>query len=100
VTIEPIQIYQVEVRIAESFPVQVFAHVTGVIGDGCSSVLPVEQKREGSTITLTINRQRRTEGMCTEIAKLYDENIRLEGDFPAGAYTLKVNAVTQTFTVN
>jgi len=100
VTIEPIQIDQVEVRIAESFPVQVFAHVTGVIGDGCSSVLPVEQKREGSTITLTINRQRPTEAMCTQLAKLYDENIRLEGDFPAGTYTLKVNSVTQTFTVN
>ncbi|MBP7689182.1 MAG: hypothetical protein KA765_14795 [Thermoflexales bacterium] len=98
--IEPIQIDQVEIRIAESFPVQVFAHVTGVIGDGCSSVLPAEQKREGNTVTVTINRQRPAEAMCTQIAKLYDENIRLSGDFPPGEYTLKVNAVTQTFTVN
>jgi hypothetical protein len=100
VTIEPIQIDQVEVRIAESFPVQVFAHVTGVIGDGCSSVMPVEQKREGTTVVLTINRQRPTDAVCTQIAKLYDENIRLGGDFPAGEYTLKVNRITQTFTVN
>jgi hypothetical protein len=100
VTIEPIQIEQVEVRIAESFPVQVFAHVRGIVGDGCSSVLPAEQKREGNTITLTINRQRPTDAICTQIAKLYDENIRLEGDLPAGEYTLKVNSVTQTFTVN
>lgn len=97
--IEPIQVDQVEVRIAESFPVQVFAHVTGVIGDGCSSVLPAEQKREGNTITLTINRQRPADAICTQIAKLYEENIRLTGDFPAGEYVLKVNAVTQTFTV-
>lgn len=100
VTIGPIQIDQVEVRIAESFPVQVFAHVTGFIGDGCSSALPVEQKREGNTITLTINRQRPTDAICTQIAKIFDENIRLAGDFPPGEYTLKVNTVTQTFTVN
>jgi hypothetical protein len=100
ITIEPIQIEQVEVRIAESFPVQVFAHVRGIVGDGCSSVLPVEQKREGNTITLTINRQRPTDAICTQIAKIYEETIRLEGDFPVGEYTLKVNSVTQTFTVD
>ena len=98
--VDPIQIDQVEVRIAESFPVQVFVHVTGVIGDGCSSVLPAEQKREGNTVTVTINRQRPAEAMCTMIAKIYDENIRLDGDFPPGEYTLKMNTVTQTFTVN
>ena len=98
--VDPIQIDQVEVRIAESFPVQVFVHVTGVIGDGCSSVLPAEQKREGNTVTLTINRQRPAEAMCTMIAKIYDENIRLAGDYPAGEYTLNVNGVTQTFVVN
>ncbi|MBI5564624.1 MAG: hypothetical protein HY870_07005 [Chloroflexi bacterium] len=100
ITIEPIQIEQVEVRIAESFPVQVFAQVRGIVGDGCSSALPAEQKREGNTLTLMINRQRPTDAICTQIAKIYDENIRLEGDFPAGEYTLKVNSVTQTFTVN
>ena len=98
-SIEPIQIDQVEVQITGAPPVQVVAHVTGVIGDGCSSVLPVEQKREGNTLTLTINRQRPADAICTQIAKLYDENIRLDGDFLAGDYALKVNAVTQTFTV-
>ena len=97
--IAPIQIDQVEIRLAESFPVQVFAHVRGVIGDGCSSVLPVTQQRDGNTITLSINRQRPADAICTQIAKLYEENIRLEGDFPAGEYVLKVNDVTQPFTV-
>ena len=98
--IAPIQIDKVEVQITESQPVQVSAHVTGVIGDGCSSAMPVEQQRDGNTITLTINRQRPADAICTQIAKIYDETIRLQGDFPAGDYTLKVNTVTQTFTVN
>jgi hypothetical protein len=98
--IAPIQIDKVEVQITESQPVQVSAHVTGIIGDGCSSAMPVEQQRDGNTITLTINRQRPADAICTQIAKIYDETIRLQGDFPAGDYTLKVNTVTQTFTVN
>lgn len=98
--IDPIQIDQVNVRIAESFPVQVFAHVTGVIGDGCSQVLPAEQKRDGNTITITINRQRPADAMCTQIAKIYEETVRLTGDFPPGDYIVKVNAVTRTFKAN
>ena len=65
--IAPIQIDQVEIRLAESFPVQVFAHVRGVIGDGCSSVLPVTQQRDGNTVTLSINRQRPADAICTQI---------------------------------
>lgn len=97
--VEPIQIDQVEVQIAGSWPVQVSARVTGVIGDGCSSVRPVIQQREGNTITLTINRQRPANAICTQIAKLYEEIIRLDGNFPADAYVLKVNDVTRTFTI-
>jgi hypothetical protein len=98
--VEPIQIDQVEVRVAESFPPQVFVHVTGVVGDGCAELLPVEQRRDGRTITLTINRQRPTEAVCIQLAKLYDENLALGGDFQAGDYTLKVNDVTQTFHID
>ncbi len=99
--ITPIQIDKVEVQIAESqSAMQVSAHVAGVIGDGCSSAMPVEQQRDGNTLTLTINRQRPADAICTQIARLYDETIRLEGDFPAGDYVLKVNTVTQTFTIH
>ncbi len=97
--IGPIQIDKVEVQIGESVPVQVSAHITGVIGDGCSSAMPVEQQRDGNTITLTINRQRPADAICTQIAKVYDETIQLKGDFPTGDYVLKVNTVTQTFTI-
>jgi hypothetical protein len=99
-SIAPIQIESVEVRIAESFPVQVSAYVRGVIGDGCSSVLPAVQERQGNTITLTINRQRPADAICIQIAKVYEETIRLEGDFPPGEYVLKVNDVTQNFKVD
>jgi hypothetical protein len=97
--IDPIQIDQVKVRIGESLPVQVFAEVTGVLSDGCSEVMPAEQTREGNTITLTINRQRPADAQCIQIAKIYEATIQLTGDLPPGEYVLKVNDVTQAFTV-
>lgn len=98
--IEPIQIDQVDVRIMESFPVQVAAHITGVVGDGCSSLHGVTQAREDNTITLTIERRRELAEACTMIAQLYDETIRLEGEFPTGDYTLIVNGVEKHFHVD
>ena len=98
--IKPIQIDQVEVSVAESFPVQVYAHIKGLVGDGCTEALPAQQTRQGHTITITIDSQRPKGAICIQIAKIYDETIRLQGEFPSGDYTLKVNDVTQTFHVD
>ena len=98
--IEPILIDSVTVAVAESFPVQVFAHVTGVVGDGCSTLLPIEQRREGSVVTLTINRRRPSEAICIQIALLFDQILRLGGAFPRGDYTLRVNDQVRTFRVD
>lgn len=98
--VEPIQIDRVEVLIMESFPVQVSAHVTGIVGDGCSELHRVEQTRSGNVVTIIITRQRRLADVCTMIAQLYDEMLKLEGSFPAGDYTLKVNNVEQTFRID
>lgn len=95
-----IQIDSVTIRTAQSFPVQVFARVQGVIGDGCSTLLPLEQTRSGSVVTLEITRQRPKDAICTQIAKLYDEQIRLEGEFRAGDYTLQVNGRSYPFRVD
>lgn len=97
--INPIQIDQVKVRVEESLPAQVFAEVTGIISDGCSEVMPAEQTRAGNTVTFTINRQRPAEAMCIQIAKTYEATLQLTGDFPPGEYVLKVNDVTQAFTI-
>jgi hypothetical protein len=97
VLIEPIQIDGVEILILESAPPQVQAHVTGVIGDGCSELESVTQARAGNTVTVTILRRRDRDAFCTQIAKLYDETIALEGTFPAGEYVLNVNDFGTTF---
>jgi hypothetical protein len=98
--IEPIQITKVDVLLLESFPVQGMAHVEGIIGDACSTLLPIEQSRSGSTITISIRMQRLPAGaLCVQVAKLYDETISL-GTLSTGEYALRVNDVEEEFRVD
>jgi hypothetical protein len=96
--VDPIQIDSVDVRILESSPPQAVAHVQGVLGDGCSEFHSLSQSRSASTITVTILRQRPRDAICTQIAKLYEADIPLEGQYPPGRYVLRVNSVEKVFT--
>lgn len=98
-SVSRIPIESVTIRIAQSFPVQVFARVKGVVGDGCSALLPIEQSRAGNVITLEIKRQRPRDAICTQIAILFDQEIRLQGEFRTGEYTLNVNGSAYSFRV-
>lgn len=100
VVTEPIQIDRVDVLILESSPPQVTVRVEGVLGDGCATLHSVGQQRSGNTVTVTILRERPREAVCTQIAKLYDDVIRLEGQFPPGDYLLRVNSVEKTFSTS
>ncbi len=96
--VEPIEIESVEVLVLESSPPQAQAHVRGFIGDGCSELKSVEQQRTGNSVTVTILRQRERAAICTQIAKLYDAVLRLEGSYPPGRYVLRVNGIETFFT--
>ncbi|HEX9725060.1 MAG TPA: hypothetical protein VGC53_12340 [Vicinamibacteria bacterium] len=96
--VEPIQVESVDVLILESFPPQAVAHVRGILGDGCSEFHSLRQERSGNIVTVTILRQRPRNAICTQIGKLYEENIPLEGWYPPGRYVLRVNEVVKRFT--
>jgi len=98
--VDPIQIDSVDVRILESSPPQAVAHVQGLLGDGCSELHSLTQSRSASTITVTILRQRPRDAICTQIAKLYEADIPLEGQYPPGRYVLRVNAFEKVFTTD
>jgi inhibitor of cysteine peptidase len=98
--IKPILVDAVDVKLLESFPVQVHARVQGVLGDGCTEIESVTQARAGGAVTVTILSKRPKDAMCTQIAKTYDETIALDGGFPPGSYTLRVNAHETTFRVD
>ena len=98
--VEPIQIDRVDVLILEISPPRATAHVEGVLGDGCSELHSVEQTRSGETVTVTILRERPRDAVCTQIARLYQDDIPLEGVYPPGRYLLRVNSVEKAFATN
>jgi hypothetical protein len=98
-TIEPIHIDSLDVVVGAGVPVSVEAHVQGVVGDGCSVVHSVKQERSGSTVIITILRERPTEAICTQLARLYDARIVLEGTFAPGAFLVRANDAERAFTV-
>jgi hypothetical protein len=95
--VAPILVENVSIVVLESFPAQAVAHVRGVVGDGCSSLHSTDVRRDGNVVTITILRQRPEGAICTQQALLYDENIRLPGDYPPGEYVVRVNGVETRF---
>jgi hypothetical protein len=98
--IGPIQIDSVDVELLESFPVRATARVTGVVGDGCSELLPIEQSRDGNELDISIRRRRPLDAVCPQIAHLFASRIPLEGTFAPGDYTLRVNDASVSFHVD
>lgn len=97
--VERIQIDTVSVSVAGPPPAQVSVHVTGVVGDGCAELQSIVQWRTGSQVAVEITRRRPRAAVCTQIAQLFDQTIGLEGEFGAGSYSLRVNALTSRFLV-
>lgn len=90
----------VEVRILESFPVQVSATVKGYLRDGCETLGATSQSRSGSILTVTIATDRESDRPCIQVISPVEQTVRLEGVFGAGTYVLRVNNVERTFRVD
>jgi hypothetical protein len=93
------QVDSVDVQIAESFPPQVFVRFQGVLGDGCTTLGEMSQRRKGNTIDVTVATNHSGAEVCTAIAQLVDKTIKLEGDFPPGEYIVRVNGVERQFRI-
>jgi inhibitor of cysteine peptidase len=90
----------VQVRIMESFPVQVSAQVKGYLRDGCESLAGTTQARSGNAITVTIATSRAQGRACIQSIATVEENVRLDGTFVPGTYVVRVNGIEQTFRVD
>lgn len=91
----------VEIRILESLPVQVQVVAMGNLPDGCTEIgeAIVEQIEDAFTVTLTTRRP--ADAMCTQAIVPFEEIIPLSvDDLPAGEYTVTVNDVTESFTLD
>lgn len=91
-------IQRIEVQVMRSIPPIVIVHVHGVVLNGCTHIGPVEQHRNAQIVTITIPIYTTGE-VCTMMARLVYETIRLEGRFRPGSYVVDVNGTVENFRV-
>jgi inhibitor of cysteine peptidase len=96
------QVDSIDLLMLESFPVQVTVMARGNLPDGCSTIDQVTQERQGNTFKVTITTMRPAgKVVCTMLLVAFEQAIALEvRGLPAGTYTVDVNGVTGSFTLD
>lgn len=84
-------ITEVELLVLETNPPQVHLQIKGEQPDGCDFPVQVEQQRDGNVINVTVYRDVPLDVMCPMMLLTYEDTVPLEGTFPPGTYTFKVN---------
>jgi hypothetical protein len=89
---------KVDVRILESFPVQVQAVVSGYLPDGCTTITGAEALQEGTQFRIHISTARPADAMCTEVIVKFEQVVPLQtATLPAGSYQVVVNDLAVDF---
>ena len=95
------QVDSVEILILESFPVQIHVLAKGHLPDSCTTIDQITEEQDGATFRVTITTARPEGEMCAQVLTPFEETIPLDVyGLAAGTYTVDVNGVTGTFTLD
>jgi hypothetical protein len=72
------------------------AYVEGELGDGCTSLSRISQRREANTLAMTFTTFRHGE-VCAARNQLLNAWVALDGPFTPGEHILRANDVTARF---
>ncbi len=91
----------IEMVIAESFPVQVFAILRGYLGDGCTEITGITSRGPvDNRFDIEITTQRPPEAMCTQALVPFEHNVPIETyGLPAGDYEVAAGDARASFTL-
>ena len=94
-------IHELDIRFAESFPVQVFLYIKGGLADGCTKFHGIEIKsRSNNSIRVEATVERPKDAVCPAIYTFFEQNLNLGSDFKSGeTYTVTVNDKRTSFTM-
>jgi hypothetical protein len=79
----------------ESYPAQMQIVVHGTQVEGVP--IDVEQERNGNVVVVTMRQTHPPEQAARKVA--FEKSVHLDGGFPEGTYTLRVNDYETTFTI-
>lgn len=91
----------IDILILESFPVQIQVQVTGNLPDGCTELQEPVVTQTDNTFTVDLPTARPSDALCTQAIVPYEITVPLDVEgLPAGEYTVDVNGVTGSFTLD
>jgi hypothetical protein len=89
-----------DIRQLETVPVQIQLVVTGTLPDSCTSIDRIDRTRQDGIFRITMNTLRATGVACPDAELPFTEMFDLDVlDLAAGIYTVQVNGVSGTFTL-
>lgn len=91
---------EIDIRILESFPVQVHVAARGNLPDGCTQINEnaTTVQRQGNTFDVYLETIRPRDAVCTEALVPFEHTIPLDVyGLEKGTYTVNVNGVEETF---
>ncbi|UCF10144.1 MAG: hypothetical protein JSW65_00195 [Candidatus Bipolaricaulota bacterium] len=89
---------RIEIRILESFPVQVHVVVRGSLPDACTAVREVAATRSRHRFVVEVTAQRDRDALCAQVLTPYEEVVPLDVlGLPAGTYVVEVHGLSATF---
>jgi inhibitor of cysteine peptidase len=91
-----------EIFMLESFPVQVEAHVSGYLPDGCTELDEIIVERQDQDFILTVQTRRPTGDIaCTQALVPFEETVDLDVQgLSAGTYNVIVQEQEESFTLD
>ncbi|MBK8989149.1 MAG: hypothetical protein IPM39_24305 [Chloroflexi bacterium] len=95
-TVESVQILKLE-----SFPVQINVQARGMLPNGCASINEIISQKNGNAFTIAVTTVQAPDRICTQALVPFEETIALDVlDLPAGTYTVSVNGIGGSFTLD
>jgi inhibitor of cysteine peptidase len=95
------QVDSIDIVILESFPVQVHVLARGTLPDSCTAIDQISRERDGTSFRVTLTTARPEGVACAQVLTPFEETIPLDVyGLDAGTYTVDVNRVTGTFTLD
>jgi hypothetical protein len=90
----------IDIQMSDSTPAQANVVVKGYLSDSCTKIDRIDQRREGDDFHITITTKRPADRNCLQVLMPFEEIIPLEvADLKAGAYTVTVNQMSESFTL-
>ncbi|MGD2179237.1 MAG: hypothetical protein PVG71_15605, partial [Anaerolineae bacterium] len=97
------EVEEIDILIMESFPVQVAVVARGTLRDVCTEIDEVHREfdADSKAFSVEITTVRDPDEVCAQVLAPFEERISLDVyGLPAGTYTVDVNGVTDTFTLD